>query len=123
MNYNISAYIIYLLLISFIIILAGRYFYQNGRVFILALFKNDEVFTDKVNLIILVCYYLFNIGYAFLKIRYWTSITGYEILLASLGKNLGLLILILAITHYLNMAVIYYLSKSNLSLNTTKPFQ
>ncbi|MBS1771226.1 MAG: hypothetical protein JST82_00095 [Bacteroidetes bacterium] len=111
MNLNILAYVLYLGIMIFIIVYVGRLFYRNGRVFIMSLFKGDATQTDHLNNILLLAYYLFNIGYAFVKLRFWTSVTDTEILVSSLGTNLGILILILAVTHYFNMAMIFYLSK------------
>lgn len=111
MNYNIPAYGIYAAVMIFIIVYVGRLFHRNGRVFILALFKGHDEQADNLNNILLLAYYLFNLGYAFIKLRYWTKVTDLEILISSLGSNIGLLVLILAVTHYFNMALIHYLSK------------
>ena len=112
MNYNIAAYIIYLCLMVFIIVYVGRYFYTNGRVFIISLFNGNVPLADHVNKLLLITYYLFNIGYSFVKLRQWARINNIEGLVSSLAFNLGVLILILAVTHYLNMLIIYLLSKS-----------
>ena len=113
MTYNISAYIIYITLMVFIILVVGRHFYNNGRLFILSLLKGHVVLADYINKLLLVAYYLFNCGYAFLKLKHWQKIESSEELFSSLSINMGVLILILAITHYFNMLVIYFLSKSN----------
>lgn len=110
MNYNILAYIIYLSIMIFIIVYVGRLFYNNGRVFILGLFKGNAEQTDNLNKILLLAYYLFNIGYAFTKLHYWTKVTDTALLISSLSSNLSLLILMLALMHYFNMALVYYLS-------------
>jgi hypothetical protein len=90
-------------------------------VFILSLLKGKEALTDYINRLLLIAYYLFNTGYAFLKLKQWQKITSLEAMLSSLAANVGVLILILALTHYLNMAAIYTLSKSNSLIN--KSFQ
>ena len=113
MNYNVGAYIIYLALMIFIIVYVGRYFYNNGRIFILSLLKGNVSLTDYINKLLLVAYYLFNIGYTFIKLKHWQKIGSIEALLSSLSVNMGVLILILAFTHYGNMLAIYFLSKSN----------
>ena len=118
MNFNILAYIIYLIIMIFIIVYVGKLFHRNGRVFILTLFKGEAAQADNLNNILLLAYYLFNIGYAFIKLRYWTKVINVEVLVSSLGNNIGLLILILAVTHYFNMALVYYLShKQNFILH------
>jgi hypothetical protein len=111
MNYNILAYAIYLGIMIFIIVYVGQHFYRNGRVFILGLFKGHAAQADNLNKILLIAYYLFNIGYTCLKLRFWTHVTDSEILVSSLSTNIGILVLILAVTHYFNMALVYYLSK------------
>ncbi len=111
MNYNVPAYMIYLTLMIFIIVYVGKLFYRNGRIFILALFGNNAVLTDHVNHVLLVAYYLFNIGYAFFTIRYWERIANMQSLISMITRNMGVLIFILALTHYMNMLLIYYFSK------------
>ena len=123
MNYNLAAYFIYLVMTIFIIVFVGRYFYRNGRIFILSLMKDDAVTTDHLNNILLVAYYLFNIGYAFVKLRFWQKIDNPDMLVSSIANNLSILIFILASTHYMNMILIWYLSRSKKHFLTTKTFQ
>lgn len=123
MNYNVTAYIIYLALIVVIIVFVGRYFYSNGRIFIISLFNGNKHMADQINKLLLVAYYLFNIGYSFIKLKQWQKVGSVELLLSSLSTNMGILILILAVTHYFNMLVIYYLSKSKTFSITNKLHQ
>jgi hypothetical protein len=123
MNYNISTYIIYLALMVYIIVYVGKYFYTNGRVFIISLLNGNVPLADQINKLLLVAYYLFNIGYAFIKLNHWQRITNMEMMFSSLSVNMGALILILAVTHYLNMLIIYCLSKSKSISITNKSFQ
>jgi hypothetical protein len=123
MNYNVSAYILYLTLTVFMIVFVGKLFYRNGRVFILSLMGDDVTSTDHINDILLVAYYLFNIGYAFVKLRLWQKIGNLEMLISSIANNMSVLIFILATTHYVNMAMIWYLSKSKNYSLTNKTFQ
>lgn len=123
MNYNIVAYIIFLTLMIFIIVYVGRYFYSNGRIFIIALFNGNVALANHINKLLLIAYYLFNIGYAFVKLRQWEKISNSELLFSSLASNIGVLLFILAVTHYFNMLVIYRLSKSKSILSPNKSFQ
>lgn len=121
MSYPIIAYIMYVLLTVFVIVYVGRLLHRNGRLYILALVK-DERTTDQLNALLLIAYCLFNIGYAFIRLRYWPQIPNVETLVSSLSRNVGVLILILACTHYLNMLLIaYYFRAKNISV-TLKRF-
>jgi hypothetical protein len=123
MNYNVGAYTVFLALMVFVIVYVGRYFYTNGRVFIIALFNGNVSLADQVNKLLLLAYYLFNIGYSFIKLKQWQKVSNFEMLLSSLASNIGVLIFILAITHYFNMLVIYLFSKSKSISITNKSFQ
>lgn len=116
MNSNIIAYIVYLALMVYIIYWLGRMFHSNGRVFILQMYKGDDSFTDTTNNILLIAYYLFNMGYAFLKLRSWEQIRSPAQMIDSIAGNIGILILILAVTHYFNMLLIYFLAKKHKTL-------
>ncbi|HVX28100.1 MAG TPA: hypothetical protein VHB70_17260 [Parafilimonas sp.] len=122
MNYNILAYLIYGCITIYIIVWVGKLFYNNGRIFILRLFHQNTSMADTTNNILLMAYYLFNIGYSVVQFSLWKKITNIESLVASIATKTGILILILAITHYFNMALIYFLSKKNLSI-TSKTYQ
>ena len=123
MNYNVMAYIIYLALMVYIIVYVGRYFYTNGRVFIIALFNHNVALADQVNRLLLAAYYLFNIGYAFIKLQQWQQVTNMESLLSSLAENIAILIIILAVTHYCNLFLIYYFSNKKSNSITNNSYQ
>ncbi|MFZ1527670.1 MAG: hypothetical protein WAT19_02905 [Ferruginibacter sp.] len=111
MNLNITAYFIYSLLMVFIIYRLGKIFHTNGRVFILQLYRGNQAATDSINNLLLIAYYLFNMGYVFLKLKTWKKVQSPGELCSSLSNNIGLLILMLALLHYMNMLAIYLLSK------------
>ncbi|PZF73804.1 hypothetical protein DN068_05535 [Taibaiella soli] len=87
-------------------------FYRNGYVFILSLFQGDTVFTGHVNKLLLLGYYLLNIGYAFLSIQMWNVIGTVQYLVSELTMRVGGLMILLALMHYFNMTVLYILSHS-----------
>lgn len=113
MNYNILCYTIYAVITIYIIIWVGKLFHRNGRVFIIRLFNNNISLADTTNNIILVAYYLFNIGYAVIQFSFWEQVANAGQLIASIADKTGMLILILAATHYCNLFIIYTLSKKS----------
>ena len=123
MNYNVPAYIVYLILTVFIIVFVGKFFYRNGRVFILGLMKGDGVTTDYLNNILLLAYYLFNIGYAFVKLHFWQPIDHLAMLISTIAHHMSVLIFILASTHYMNILLIWWLSRTKKSSLIIKSFQ
>jgi len=113
---NTLAYIIYLFITYLITVRVGFIFYRNGRIFILGLLKNDASLTDAINRILLVGYYLVNLGYTALMISTWGTIVSWTELLSSVTIMTGKIVLTLAIMHYFNMLVIYLISKRNKSI-------
>lgn len=113
---NTLAYIIYLFITYLITVRVGFIFYRNGRVFILDLLNNDATLTDAINRILLVGYYLVNLGYAALMISTWDTIDNWTTLLSSITVMTGQIVLTLALMHYFNMLVIYLISKRNKSI-------
>src|SRR6185312_17033802 len=120
MNYNIFSYFIYGCITIYIIYWVGKLFHHNGRIFILRLFHQNESLADTTNNILLLAYYLFNIGYAILQFSFWEHVTGFESMIASIAMKTGLLILILAVTHYFNMVLIYFYQKEIFNLSLLK---
>lgn len=111
MNHNTIAYVVYICITLYIIVYVGKKFHGNGRIFIYKIYKGDAETCDRINNILLVAYYLFNVGYAFLQLTIWEKVATVPQFISSLSQQIGLLVLILAITHYFNMFLIYIASK------------
>jgi hypothetical protein len=110
---NTLAYIIYLFITYLITVHVGLRFYRNGRVYILRLLHGDEKMTDSINNILLVGYYLLNLGYASLMISTWKTITKWAEMTGSISTMTGKIMLALAIMHFWNMTVIYFISRKH----------
>ena len=102
MSWNIIAYILYLLITIYTIMVVGKQLHRHGEPFV------DRVFTDSkvainVNNLLLLGYYLVNIGYALLTLTSWTPIESWSMLVLELSSHVGLIYLILAVMHYNNI--------------------
>jgi hypothetical protein len=107
---NTLAYILYLLITYIITVHVGLRFYRNGRWYILRLLHGDEHLTDSINRILLIGYYLLNLGYAALMISTWKTVNSIEEVLLSVFTMTGKIMLTLAIIHFFNMTVIFLVS-------------
>jgi len=103
MNLNLIAYSIYITITVFIIIKIGRICYRNGNVFVLHLIPNDKEFCLRINKMLLLGYYLINIGYTIITLSGWTSIRSVLQMIESLSTNIAMILSILAVLHYLNL--------------------
>lgn len=112
MNYNIISYIVYIPIIFFIMIYLGWLFYSYGESFLLNLFQNNKSLVKSINNLLLIGYYLVNLGYAIITIAYWETINSIPEMLNALSHHLGIIIIGLAILHYNNVLCLTYLVKS-----------
>jgi len=90
----------------------GWVFHKNGEVFLISLFNGDKEASKNINKLLLVGYYLINIGYAILSIYQWEHIGNYIDIINSISQKLGKIILILAIMHFNNIFWLKHLTHS-----------
>ena len=107
---NSLAYLIYLPITLYITIVVGKAFFTQGRVFLYYLFQ-DPKRCDEINKLLLAGYYLLNGGYAFLAVYGWKNIETYEQLIAETAWRISLIVIGLALMHYFNMIILYFLSQ------------
>lgn len=112
---NFIAYIIYLVTTYIITVHLGLVLHKNGRLFILDELGNNEKLTDFVNKILLVGYYLINLGYTAYMLSTWQHINDWVGLVCSICSMIGRIVLTLGISHYLNICVIIFLKNKKLS--------
>jgi hypothetical protein len=117
---NVLAYIIYLLITYVITFRVGLVFYRNGKLYILGLMRGDEHLSNSINRLLLVGYYLLNLGYAALMISTWKTVHSLEEVLVTVVSMTGKIMLTLAVIHFFNMAVIWLLSTKRKYFNHHK---
>jgi hypothetical protein len=100
---NVLGYLVYFTAMGFIIGRVGWLFYRNGQHYVNRLFENDLALGNWVNRLLLKAYYLFNLGYVALSIQSWISIESLSSLIETTAVEIGNVLLILAIMHYVNM--------------------
>ncbi len=111
MTYNTLAYIIYIPIVFFITIKIGWVFYNNGAIVLKSFFKNDPNLISSVNTLLLIGYYLVNLGAAVYSIAYWKQLNNAYQMLSTLTEVIGSIMFFLAILHYNNIFWIIRLSK------------
>ncbi|AZQ42818.1 hypothetical protein [Nonlabens ponticola] len=110
--YNLISYIIYVTVILTIILRVGHICHRNGRIYVSRLLPDDLALSDRINDILLVGYYLLNLGYGIYGISSWERVNNTVQMLAMVISHLAAITLILALIHYVNMMVINIIYKS-----------
>ncbi|HEU5292784.1 MAG TPA: hypothetical protein VFU05_19180 [Cyclobacteriaceae bacterium] len=111
MNYTILTYGLYLIITIVLTIWVANTLFKNGRIFLITIFHNDELLADSVNKLLLVGFYLINIGYAVYTLKIQTAVVGYQQLIETLSIKIGLIILILGAMHFFNLFTLFNLRR------------
>ena len=121
MNYTIIAYSIYLPITILITIWVAKTLFVNGRIFLIEIFHQDLTLADSVNKLLLVGFYLINIGYAVYTLKIWGSIDGTQAVIETLSEKIGWIILILGGMHFFNLFILFNLRrKAHEQVNSQK---
>jgi hypothetical protein len=106
MNYTIASYAFYIIVSIALTIWVARTLYLNGRVFLVDSFAGNEAFADSLNHLLVVGFYLVNIGYVALALRYgdrpMTPVDAVE----SVSTKIGTVLLVLGFMHFGNLVVL-----------------
>ncbi|HXA01329.1 MAG TPA: hypothetical protein VNW99_05030 [Cytophagaceae bacterium] len=111
MNYVILTYLVYLSVSIILTILVANVLFKNGRIFLVDIFAGNEPLADSVNKLLLVGFYLVNIGYASLALKEDFGIENYQVVIERLSYKIGVIVLLLGAMHFFNLFVFYKLRK------------
>lgn len=103
MNLNLIAYAIFLLVVIFIIAIVGKICYRNGNIYVLTLLPDHEDLCIRINKMLLMGYYLLNIGYTAMTLISWQTITNMPQLIELIAYRSAIIICILSLLHYTNI--------------------
>lgn len=103
MNYTVIAYLFYLPVALAMTIWVARTLHRNGRVFVVAAFRGNEVMGDAVNHLLVVGFYLINIGFIAFALRYGEKPADLQGMIEFLSTKLGVVLMVLGVMHFFNM--------------------
>ncbi len=109
MNYFICTYAFYLVISIALTVWVANVLFKNGRIFLVDIFHGNAQLADSVNRLLVVGFYLVNIGYMSLVMKEESAIASTQVVLEVLSHKLGLIILILGAMHFLNLLVFFKL--------------
>ncbi len=115
MNWLILTYVAYLALSIALTVWVARTLHQNGRIFLVESFLGNEQLADSVNHLLVVGFYLMNIGYVALALKHGVALTTGQEALEVLSSKVGLVLLVLGFMHFFNLAVFTQMRRRGLS--------
>ena len=103
MNTSLTIYTAYFLVSLGMTIWVARTLHKNGRLFLVEAFSGNQQMADSVNHLLLVGFYLINLGFVLLFLRIGTKPTDIVEGIEYISTKLGIVILVLGGMHFLNM--------------------
>ena len=83
----------------------ARTLHRNGRVFLVDCFHGNTDLADSVNHLLVVGFYLINVGFVSLALRFGVAAANAQEALETLSTKIGLVLLVLGVMHFFNFAV------------------
>jgi len=105
MTWTVATYLAYLLTAVPITIWVATTLSRNGRVFLADVFHGEEGLPDAVNTLLVVGFYLINLGFVMLYLRGGGEVTDLTGLLETLSVKIGVVMLVLGVIHFVNVMV------------------
>jgi hypothetical protein len=105
MNYVVCTYALYLAISIALTVWVARTLHKNGRLFLVDAFHGNEALADSINHLLVVGFYLMNVGYVSLALKYGDKASNLQELLEVLSTKIGAVLLILGAMHFFNLYV------------------
>jgi hypothetical protein len=105
MNATTWMYAVYLVISVALTVWVARTLHKHGRIFLVDSFLGNEPLADSVNHLLVVGFYLVNIGYVALALKYGDKPTDLRTVLETLSTKVGLVLVVLGAMHFFNLLV------------------
>ena len=103
MNETVLTYALYLILAVTMTIWVARTLHKNGRVFLVECFHGSSELADSVNHLLVVGFYLINIGFISLYLRTSGDVFEARGVFELLSEKMGVVLLTLGSMHFFNL--------------------
>ena len=113
MNDTAITYALYLAIAVPVTIWVARTLHKNGRVFLVDCFHGKTEMADSVNHLLVVGFYLINIGFVTLYLKLDFTVLGVAGVFEALSGKLGVVLLVLGAMHFLNLIIFSKLRKKD----------
>ncbi len=109
--YIVISYIAYMVISLAVTIWVATTLRRNGRVFLVDAFHGNSELADSVNHLLVVGFYLVNIGYVTLALHTYVTLDSTRAAIELVCDKIGVVLLVLGLMHFLNLYVFNRLRK------------
>ena len=105
MTPTVWMYLLYLPISVTLTVWVAKTLHKHGRIFLVDSFAGNDALADSVNHLLVVGFYLINIGYVSLALRYGDKPDNLQGVLETLSTKVGVVLLVLGGMHFFNLYV------------------
>ena len=105
MNIKVVTYLVYLTISIGLTAWVARTLYRSGRAFLVDAFHENEELADSVNHLLVVGFYLINLGYVSLALKTTDALDNAGQSIELLSRKVGLVLLVLGGMHFFNLFI------------------
>lgn len=109
-----KTYAVYVLLSVLLTIWVAHTLHKNGRVFLVDAFAGNEALADSINHLLVVGFYLVNLGYVALALKLGHRLADATDAVESLSTKLGFVLVVLGGMHFFNLFLFSRMRKASL---------
>ena len=102
---TVWTYLAYLAISVALTVWVARTLHKNGRIFLVDTFLGNEGLADSVNHLLVVGFYLVNIGFVTLALKEGDKPSDLQTVLEILSSKVGLVLVVLGVMHFFNLYV------------------
>src|SRR5256886_4677461 len=98
-------YLSYLIISVSLTVWVAKTLHKNGRIFLIDAFRGNEPLADSVNHLLVVGFYLINIGYVALALKEGAAPADLREVLEMISRKVGVVLLVLGGMHFFNLFI------------------
>jgi len=111
--YIVIAYAVYLAVTLAVTVWTARTLHTSGRIFLVEAFHGNEALADSVNHLLVVGFYLINVGYVALALETQANVENARQAIELLSGKIGMVLMVLGIMHFFNLFVFNTIRRRN----------
>ena len=101
----VQSYLVYLAITLIVTVWVATTLHRNGRVFLLDAFHGNDALADSVNHLLVVGFYLINVGYIALVLQSNQKPQNLVEAMEIFSHKIGIVLLVLGVMHFINLKI------------------
>ena len=123
MDYTVITYSLYLVIALCVTIWVARTLHKNGRIFLVDCFRGNQELADSVNHLLVVGFYLVNIGFVTLYLKLANPVENPQGVFEALSGKIGTVLIVLGAMHFWNIWLFNKLRKRTVIEDAPPPVE